>query len=131
MLRLSGDFLTWPVQFQLFIFLQIQGIQPDNVTTTSVSVQPKYSSSNDGVRSIEGYTFTNSLSIDISNISNDLLSQVLDTAVRAGGDSLTINSVDFSLSPALAGNLTVQAETMAVREARAQADRYAAVITPP
>ena len=104
---------------------QIPGIYPDNVTTTSVSVSPVTSRADqDGVTTIIGYTFTNSISVKISNVSNDLLSQVLDTAVSRGGNNLTISRVDFSLSDRLSYNITVAARRQAAADARASAQTY-------
>lgn len=91
-------------------------------------MQPKFTSDDNGVQTVQGYTYVNSLSIDIDNLTNDLLAQVLDTAVQTGGNAVSIDSVTFELSPLLADNLTIQAEASAVSDARNQAARYAKVI---
>jgi uncharacterized protein YggE len=108
--------------------VQIPGIYPENVTTTSVSVVPQTSyNSDDGTSTTTGYTYTNSLSIQIGTLTGDLLSKVLDTAVQNGGNNLTINSVSFDLSPALSYNKTVQARSQAVRNAKTTAGQYSQV----
>ena len=91
-------------------------------------MQPKFTSDDNGLQTIQGYTYINSLSIDIDNLTNDLLAQVLDTAVQTGGNAVSIDSVTFELSPLLADNLTIQAEASAVRDAQNQAARYVKVI---
>jgi uncharacterized protein YggE len=104
---------------------QIPGIYDDNVTTTSVSVQPKTTyNSNTGTSTTVGYTYTNRLSVAIGSLTGDLLSNVLDTAVRNGGNNLTISSVSFNLSPGLSYNKTVEARSQAVRDAQTTAQQY-------
>ena len=89
-----------------------------------------------GVRKTLAYTFSGILSVELHDLTSDLLSKVIETAVKAsggkidarlGGTSLAVHSVEFSLSPALASNLTLQAEARAVTEAKSQAQRYATV----
>ena len=92
-----------------------------------MSVQPKFTTDDNGNQRVQGYTYVNSLSIDINNLTLSL-SNVLDTAVRTGGNALSITSVTFELSPSLADSLTIQAEASAVRDAQNQAERYTRVI---
>ena len=95
------------------------------MTTTSVSVQPKTTyNSNTGTSTTVGYTYTNRLSVAIGSLTGDLLSNVLDTAVRNGGNNLTISSVSFNLSPGLSYNKTVEARSQAVRDAQTTAQQY-------
>lgn len=104
---------------------QIPGIFPENVTTTSISVTPATSyNSNDGTSRTIGYTYTNGLSIQIGNLTGDLLSKVLDTAVQNGGNNLTISSVSFNLSPALSYNKTVEARNQAAMDAKTTAAQF-------
>lgn len=107
--------------------LQIPGIYPNNVTTSSVSVSPVSSKNPDNTYMTVAYTFTNSISISISNVSDGLLSNVLDTSVARGGNNLTISSVSFSLSDALSYNKTVEARRQAALDARASATDYTGV----
>jgi len=110
--------------------VQLPGIFDDNVTTTSVSVQPKTTyNSNDGTSRTIGYTFTNRLSVKIGSLTGDLLSSVLDTAVQNGGNNLTISSVSFDLFPGLSYNKTVDARSQAARDAKTTAEQYAKVLT--
>jgi len=105
---------------------QIPGIYPDNVTTTSVSVSPETDyNSETGTSTTSGYTYTNSLSVEIGSLTGDLLSKVLDTAVQNGGNNLTIDGVSFNLSPALSYNKTVEARGQAVTDAKTTAGQYA------
>ena len=108
--------------------MQISGISPQNVTTTSITVDPNtHYNSDTGDSTINGYTFTNSIQVKMSNVTNTLLSQVLDTAVANGGNNLTIDSVSFSLSDALSYNKTVTARAQAAKDAYTTASAYAQV----
>lgn len=77
-----------------------------------------------------GYVYTNYLSISLDNVTGDLLSEVLDTAVSKGGNNLTISSVEFSLSPMLSYNKTVDARMQAAADAKSTAQQYAKVSLP-
>ena len=108
--------------------MQINGVSPDNVTTASISITPDtLYNSTDGTSTTVGYTFTQDLTVSLSNLTGDLLSEVLDTAVKSGGNNLTVSSVDFSLSPGLSYNKTIEARQQAVADAKATAAQYAAV----
>ena len=108
--------------------MQINGVSPDNVTTSSISVSPNtLYNSTDGTSTTVGYTFTQYLTVSLSNLTGDLLSEVLDTAVRTGGNNLTVSSVSFSLSPELSYNKTTEARQQAAADAKATAAQYAAV----
>lgn len=48
-----------------------------------------------------GYQFTNGIQITVNGLTGDLLANVTDTAVRAGGDNVSIDSIDVSLLPNL------------------------------
>ena len=89
-------------------------------------MQPKFTTDDNGNQRVQGYTYVNSLSIDINNLTLSL-SNVLDTVVRTGGNALSINSVTFELSPSLADSLTSQAEASAAKDAQNQAERYTRV----
>lgn len=59
-----------------------------------MSINPKYASSGN---SITGYTYTYQINVDVKNLTSDLLSEVLDTAVSTGGDQLRIQNVVVSM----------------------------------
>lgn len=97
----------------------LPGMSEDDITTASVSLQPQYSWNNTTQTSeITGYTFTQSLEIKVANLTNDLLGQVIDTAVQAGGDNMRIDSVQVELSPALQQEKINEARKAAVASAQ-------------
>jgi uncharacterized protein YggE len=75
-----------------FCASQINGIGSDNAQTSSVSVNPKYGSG-DSSNTIVGYTYSNQINVNVKNLTSDLLSEVLDTAVASGGNQLQIQRV--------------------------------------
>ena len=128
LLVLNGDMITVAACFPNCYCMQINGVSPDNVTTASISVSPNTMyNSTDGTSTTVGYTFTQYLTVSLSNLTGDLLSEVLDTAVRTGGNNLTVSSVSFSLSPGLSYNKTREARQQAAADAKATAAQYAAV----
>ncbi|BDA45916.1 hypothetical protein COCOBI_08-0080 [Coccomyxa sp. Obi] len=102
----------------------INGIGSQNAKTSSVSVNPKYSSGSDYNR-IVGYTYSYQISVDVKNLTSDLLSEVLDTAVASGGNQLQIQRVSFSLSDAATAEVMVAARRLSVASAKAAAEIYA------
>ena len=78
---------------------QINGLEPQNITTTSVSIYPTTTYNEDlGTSQVIGYTYTNNLQVSVSNVTEDLLAEILDEAVTAGGNNLTINGVEVKSS---------------------------------
>ncbi|BDA45914.1 hypothetical protein COCOBI_08-0060 [Coccomyxa sp. Obi] len=103
---------------------RINGIGSDNAQTTSISISPQYNSS-DSSNNIIGYMYTYGLDVTVKNLTSDLLSEVLDTAVAAGGNQLQIQQVSFSLSDAATAQVMVAARKLSVASAKAAADIYA------
>lgn len=108
--------------------MQINGISSANITSGAVSVNAvtQYNSSASTSTTI-GYTFVNTLSVRIGDLTSDKLSAVLDTSVANGGNNLTISSVDFSLSQALSIAKTLEAQQTASDDANNTAQQYAKV----
>ena len=76
---------------------QINGIGSQNAQTSSVSVNPKYGSGSGNSNTIVGYTYSNQINVDVKNLTSDLLSAVLDTAVASGGNQLQIQRVSVCI----------------------------------
>lgn len=72
--------------------MQINGIGSENAQTTSISISPQYNNS-DSSNDIIGYMYTYGLDVTVKNLTSNLLSKVLDTAVAAGGNQLQIQQV--------------------------------------
>lgn len=75
---------------------QINGIGSENAQTSSVSVNPKYDTRSSNTNTIVGYTYSHQLTVNVKNLTSDLLSEVLDTAVASGGNQLQIQQVSVS-----------------------------------
>lgn len=90
----QGFIPQWPADSSLSV-LQINGIGSENAQTTSISISPQYNSS-DSSNDITGYMYTYGLEVTVKNLTSDLLSKVLDTAVAAGGNQLQIQQVSVS-----------------------------------
>ncbi|CAL8462067.1 g1598 [Coccomyxa elongata] len=102
----------------------INGIGSENAQTTSVSISPQYNNS-DSSNDIIGYMYTYGLDVTVKNLTSNLLSKVLDTAVAAGGNQLQIQQVSFSLSDAATAQAMVATRKLSVASAKAAADIYA------
>jgi uncharacterized protein len=70
------------------------GVKQNETSTSAFSISPNYNYSQ-GRNIITGFTVTNSIQIESSNINNT--AKWIDTAVSSGG-ATTVNSVDFTLS---------------------------------
>ena len=102
--------------------LQINGISPSDVQSTSLSLNPQIDYSSDNTsqnitgdhkfvlgkgpqpstsKSLQyacvGYQFVNGLTVKINGVTGDLLANVTDSAVSAGGDDVSIGSISVSL----------------------------------
>lgn len=95
------------------------GIDPEDIATTNVSVQPQYGP--DGVSSPVGYEASNSIDVTIRDIA--VASRVLALIVSNGGDATRINSVNFSIEDD--SQLVKDARTRAFEDAQARAQQYA------
>ncbi|EIE24362.1 DUF541-domain-containing protein [Coccomyxa subellipsoidea C-169] len=102
----------------------INGIGSENAQTSSVSVNPKYDTRSSNTNTIVGYTYSHQLTVNVKNLTSDLLSEVLDIAVASGGNQLQIQQVSFSLSDALTAEVMVAARKLSVASAKAAAQIY-------
>lgn len=99
--------------------LKAQGIEPRDIQTANVSLQPQYRDQNDQVAVIVGYRASNSVSVRFRDVSK--AGAILDTLVKLGanqinGPSLSLDKPDAALD---------EARVDAVRRARAKAELYA------
>ena len=94
------------------------GIDPKDIATTNVSLQPQYSP--DGVPNVVGYEASNSIDVTIRDIS--VASRVLALIVSNGGDATRINSVAFSIADD--SQLVKDARTRAFQDAQERAQQY-------
>jgi hypothetical protein len=99
--------------------LKAAGVQPRDIATSSVSLQPQYRYENNQPPVITGYQASNNVSIRFRDVTK--AGKILDTLVAQGanqinGPNLSIDQPDAALDEARAD---------AVKRARARADLYA------
>jgi uncharacterized protein YggE len=97
--------------------LNASGIDPKDISTTQVSLQPQYGDNS----VITGYRASNSIQIKIRKL--DTASQVLANVVNAGGDATRINSVSYSIEDD--SKLVTDARARAFNDAKQRAEQYA------
>ncbi|AZQ66005.1 DUF541 domain-containing protein [Silicimonas algicola] len=96
------------------------GIEPRDVQTSSLNLQPRWDHSDQNGARITGYIANNDLMIRVRDL--DALGALLDTLVTTGAN--TINGLSFSVAEPRP--LEDEARTAAVADARAKAERLAA-----
>jgi hypothetical protein len=101
--------------------LEANGVAKKDIATTNLSVSPNYSEFH-GQSVISGYGVDNSLSVTIRHLLT--AGTVIDAAASAGGDALSIDSLQFALSDSEA--LQNQARHKAVAQAIGHAHSMAA-----
>lgn len=99
------------------------GVAREDVRTTEVTLQPEYAMPGvgGGSRTVSGYRATNTVRITIRELGN--ASQILDDAVRAGGDAARLGNVAFSIEDDT--QLLTDARERAFNDAKARAEQYA------
>jgi uncharacterized protein len=98
--------------------LQADGVQPADLQTSQLSVNPDYSSS----QRLTGFTVTDLVTAKIRQLAK--AGQIIDDAVAAGGNDAQLESVQYSVADD--GTLQSQARADAVTEATAEARAMAA-----
>lgn len=103
----------------VFESLDSFGIGRDAISTSGISMNPRYDHRGNGQPRIEGYQVANKVTVTVEDI--DALGQVLDGIVGAGVNA--INSVTFAVSDT--SDMEAEARTEAALKARAKATAYA------
>lgn len=101
----------------------VEGINGDtDVSTSDISLQPNYVWVQDtNSNRVTGYVFTQSITVKISNLTSDTLGEVVDTAVKAGGNNLQVSSIQIDLSTGLRRQAMDLARKLAVEDAASTA----------
>ena len=103
--------------------LKDSGVQGNETSTSAFSIKPTYNYSKYGDRgNLIGFTVSNSINIESSNINN--VSQWIDTSVQAGAN--TVNDIYFTVSEEKLQNIKNMLLKEAVDNAKAKADIVAA-----
>jgi len=105
----------------LMATLREQGVAPTDIQTRDFAVQPEFQYPEGARPMITGYTVRNTLEVKLRDLPR--IGEVLDAAVRAGGDAARVEGVAFALEDNVA--LLEQARDAAFAQARAKAEQYA------
>ncbi len=103
--------------------LKQQGIEGKDVATSGFNIQPQYDfqPNRNGSPNISGYMVTNNITVKVRKI--DIVSEVLDNAVMAGGNDVRVNQVAFTVDDP--EKYRGEARTKAVENARTHAEQLA------
>jgi len=97
------------------------GVADADVQTAQFSIQPQYDNRN-GHQTLTGYAVENLVQIKVRAL--DSVGKVIDDAVAAGGNATIVRGISFTIEDTTA--LAQQARQLAVQDAKAKADQYAA-----
>ena len=96
--------------------LKTNGVAEEDIKTSNFSIYPQYDYTEMG-RILRGYNVNNTISAKVMEL--DTLSKIIDDAAEGGGDSVVINSIQFSIEDPTP--LQTQARSLAVKNAEAKA----------
>src|SRR5918999_3302890 len=103
--------------------LRNSGVKENETSTSSFTISPNYNYTESGtILNITGFTVTNSVQIDSSNLAN--VSTWIDAAVASGANS--INSIDFRIS----NKKLEDTRNMLIKDAIANAREKADIVSP-
>jgi uncharacterized protein len=102
--------------------LRNSGVKENETSTSSFTISPNYNYTESGtILNITGFTVTNSVQIDSSNLAN--VSTWIDAAVASGANS--INSIDFRIS----NKILEDTKNMLIKDAIANAEEKADIVS--
>lgn len=105
--------------------LRSAGLKPNETSTTFFNIFPLYNYTESGTRlNVTGFTVTNTLQIESSNLDN--VSQWVDTAVASGANS--INGIDFSVTEKKLEDTRTKLITDAIDNAKQKAEAAASAV---
>lgn len=99
------------------------GIDPDDVRTSDLSVEPRYAEDEDSAN-ITGWVAVNELTVRTEKI--EQIGEIIPLLFEAGGN--TLDGPDFGLTPETRELVVREAEAQAISEARRQAEATAEVL---
>lgn len=97
------------------------GVEENETSTAYFSIYPYYNYTELGAQELTGYTVTNSIMVESSNLAN--ISDWIDAAVNAGANR--VDSLSFTLSEERLGEVRASLTQAAVDNARDKADALA------
>jgi uncharacterized protein YggE len=98
--------------------LKAAGVKDNETSTSSFIISPNYNYSLPSLSRITGFTVSNSMQIQSTNINNT--SKWIDVAIAAGAN--TVDSIDFALSDKKLEGTKNSLMRQAIQDARAKAD---------
>ena len=100
--------------------LKANNVAEKDIKTENFSIHPQYDYTDDG-RELRGYRVNNTVRVKVRELAT--LSDVIDGAAAAGGNSIVINSIQFMIDDTTP--LQTQARSLAVKDAEAKAQTLA------
>ena len=100
--------------------LKANDVAEKDINTENFSIYPQYDYTEEG-RVLRGYRVNNTVRAKVREL--DTLSDVIDDAAEAGGDSIVVNSIQFMIDDTTA--FQMQARSLAVKDAEAKAQTLA------
>ncbi|HEY6882929.1 MAG TPA: SIMPL domain-containing protein, partial [Nitrososphaeraceae archaeon] len=102
------------------------GVKENETSTSSLSISPNYNYSrpSDTIGKITGFTVSNLIQIQSTNIGN--VSSWIDTAIASGAN--TVNSVDFTISDKKLDEIKNNLIKQAINNARTKANIAASIL---
>ena len=104
----------------LIAALKANNVDEKDIKTENFSIHPQYDYTDDG-RVLRGYRVNNTVRAKVRDLAT--LSDVIDDAAAAGGDSIVINSIQFMIDDTTP--LQTKARSLAVKDAEAKAQTLA------
>ena len=105
---------------ELINSLQANNVVEEDIKTENFSIHPQYDYTDDG-RVLRGYRVNNTVRVKVRDLAT--LSEVIDDAAVAGGNSIVINSIQFMIDDT--APLQTEARSLAVKDAEAKAQTLA------
>lgn len=100
--------------------LETNDIAENDIQTERFSIYPQYNYTENG-RVLRGYSVNNTVRAKVRELES--LSEVIDDAAEAGGDTVVVNNIQFMIEDSTA--LQTQARALAVKDAEAKAKTLA------
>ena len=104
----------------LIASLEANNVAEKDIKTENFSIYPQYDYTENG-RILRGYMVNNTVRVKIREL--ETLSDVIDGAAEAGGNSIVINSIQFMIDDT--APLQTEARSLAVKDAEAKAQTLA------
>ena len=99
--------------------VKANGVEANDAQTSNFNISPVYSG--DPTRTIRAYQVTNTLAIEIKKLAT--VSKVIDDASRAGGNSVTVQGLQFGIEDP--EKLREEARKLAMEQAKKRAEETA------